>query len=219
MKTVKYLGGIVAAATIVGATSANAQTVDWSGFNAGVQVGYAWGDTDHSFDNGAPSDTSGVDGIVLGGHLGWKMQSASSLVYGIEGDFEWSNADGGFDNMTGITSTGSAEINWEASARAVLGVASGNTLIYATGGGAFADYDFMGGPSGDLCCGYGGTQVGWTVGGGVDLMASGNMYLGIQYRYTDFGSDSGAMPPTYPGVIMSVDSTQHAVRARVGVRF
>src|SRR5687768_15295179 len=102
---------------------------DWSGFYFGLQAGRAWGDTDHEFDNGAPSDTSDLDGWVAGAHAGYNLQF-DQVVLGIEGDFEISSVDGDFANTTGATSVGSSELDWLASIRARLGWAFDRFLPY-----------------------------------------------------------------------------------------
>jgi len=74
-----YLGGALAAALIAmsgGAMAADATTpVDWSGIYAGAQVGYAFGDADHRFSNGAPAGDSDPEGMLGGVHAGVLLQS------------------------------------------------------------------------------------------------------------------------------------------------
>ena len=64
-----------------------AQPFSWTGLYVGGQVGYVWGDANHSFSNGAPSDNSEPDGWVGGGHVGYNIQSGR-IVFGIEADLE-----------------------------------------------------------------------------------------------------------------------------------
>lgn len=195
------------------------QSFQWTGFYLGAQIGYAWGDASHSFSNFAPSGSSDPDGWIGGGHIGYNFQSGQ-LVFGIEADIEGGGVDGSFINNAGLTSVGTTDLNWQGSLRGRLGVAADRTLFYLTAGWAFADVDFSGGPApGPACCGFSDTLHGWTIGGGVEHMMSRNTTIRLEYRYTDFGETSGALAPAFPGVVMPVDLTTHALRAGVSFKF
>ena len=110
----------------------------WTGCYFGAQIGYGWATANHSFDNGAPSDTSKPNGVVGGGLLGCNYQ-INTFVVGIEGDIEASDLMGGeFANLTGGTSAGSSHMKWDGSVRGRLGYAIDRSLFYVTGGWAFA---------------------------------------------------------------------------------
>jgi outer membrane immunogenic protein len=157
---------------------------NWTGFYAGVQTGYAWGDADVAgVDVGDDYD---VDGWLLGGFAGFNFE-ISSFVAGIEADLEWVNADG--DNAVGSAT----ELNWQGSLRGRLGVALDRVLLYGTGGLAIADIDadFVGAVAGDppapTVVSTSGTELGWTVGAGVDFAVTDQIFVRGEYRYTDFG--------------------------------
>lgn len=191
----------------------------WSGFYVGLQGGYLWGDARHSFSNGAPSDNSDPDGFIGGGHIGFNLQSGG-IVYGIEADFEGGDVSGGFTNVTGATSVGTVDLNWQGSVRARLGLAHDRTLFYVTAGWAFGDFDFGGGPApGPACCGYSETLNGWTVGGGIEWALSKNLTTRFEYRYTDYGRASGGLAPVFGGVTMPVELETHAIRAGLSYKF
>jgi outer membrane immunogenic protein len=192
---------------------------DWSGFYVGVQGGYLWGQADHSYSNGAPSDDSDPDGFIGGVHVGYNWQSGS-FVYGVEGDFEGGSVDGSFENTTGITSVGTSELNWQGSIRARLGYAYDKALLYVTGGWAIGDFDFDGGPLPlPVSGGYSDTLNGWTIGAGGEWAFNEHWTARLAYRYTDFGEASGNLAPGFPGVDMPVDVTTHAVRVGVSYKF
>ena len=193
---------------------------DWDGLYGGVTLGYTSHSATHTFDNGAPSGKSNPKGGLYGGFFGYAVQNGNT-VYGGELDFEGSNASGDYINATGSTSGGRAELNWQGSIRAVVGMAGaigGNpALYYMTAGYARGDFDFYGGPSASyLTNTYSEQMNGWTAGFGVDTRLGGNMTLRTEYRYTDYGTASGMLNPGFPGVTMPVDVRQHAIR--VGVR-
>ena len=206
------------AVVVITSTCAFAQ--DWSGFYGGATIGYTSHDTTHTFSNGAPTGSSDPDGGLLGGFLGYAFQSGQT-VYGAELDIEASNASGTFANLTGPTSGGKAELNWQGSIRGVLGFA-GNigpnpALFYGTLGWASGDFDFYGGPAAAFAGNrYSKTLDGWTAGVGIDTRFSNNLSLRTEYRYTDYGTARGTLAPGFPAVTMPVSVEQHAVR--IGIR-
>jgi outer membrane immunogenic protein len=185
---------------------------DWSGPYVGLQLGWAFGDGDASFDNGAPSLNYDMDGFVFGAHAGYNMQF-NTLVAGVEGDIEWSGIDGADGSAAGITSAGSAETNWQGSIRGRIGAAFDRALVYTTGGAAIADVDVDGGPLGGPFSDFSETTWGWTVGTGVEVAVGGNLTTRLEYRYTDFGDVEGSVAPAFPATEETVDISNHAIRA------
>ena len=195
---------------------------DWSGLYGGFTFGYGLGDANHTFSNAAPAGNSSPEGVMIGGFMGYAVQNGNT-VWGGEIDIETSNYEGSYINTTGATSQGVIKGNWQGSVRGVLGFAGamGNkpTLYYATAGWAVGDFDFLGGPSAPVPPGGGYSERlnGWTAGIGMDVEIAPNTALRAEYRYTDFGTASNVLAPTFPAVTMPVDVTQHALR--LGVRF
>ncbi len=194
---------------------------DWDGFYGGLTLGYATHDSTSSFSNAAPNSSADPDGLLYGGFLGYAYQSGQT-VFGAEVDFEGSNASGSDVNLTGATSGTKAELNWQGSIRGVLGYAGtlgGNpTLYYGTLGYAFSEYDFYGGPSGAFIPNrFSDNLDGWTIGLGLDTRLATDWALRAEYRYTDYGTASGALAPNFPGVQMRTSIEQHALR--VGLRY
>ena len=199
----------------------------WTGCYVGAQIGYGWATANHSFDNGAPSDTSKPNGVVGGGLVGCNYQ-INTFVVGIEGDIEASDIMGGeFANLTGGTSAGSSHMKWDGSVRGRLGYAMDRSLFYVTGGWAFARFDLGGGPGSALfaggglptCCGYSANMNGWTLGGGWEYAFTNNLSGRIEYRYTDYGTASGTLGPLYPTVTMPVNVKTNVVRVGVSWKF
>ena len=58
-------------------------------------------------------------------------------------------------------------------------------LLYATAGGAAKDLEVTTGGVSES-----NTMIGWTAGGGADIMVTDNVFGRVEYRYTDFGSDT-----------------------------
>lgn len=219
------LAGALSAAMIAASSNAMAGAApegptpfDWSGIYAGAQVGYAFGNADHQFSNGAPSGDSKPDGLLGGAHFGVLLQNGQ-LVFGVEGDIEYADVSGEFNN-TLRDSAGSTEIGLQGSVRARVGYAMDRFLPYVTGGLAIADVDHGGGPAhSGPCCGYSETAIGWTIGAGAGYAVTDSISARLEYRYTDYGSKSGGLSPTFPSVKMTTDLQTHAIRAGVSFHF
>jgi outer membrane immunogenic protein len=173
----------------------------WSGFYVGVNGGYGFGNADFG---AADVDTRGWLG---GGTVGFNLQTGS-WVWGVEGDFDYSTISG--ECGGGACST---RLNWLATARGRIGYAFDRFLPYFTGGAAISEVRMRpaGGPvSHD-------TQVGWTVGGGLEWAFLGNLSAKIEYLYVDLGSAECTGGACGGGV--DVDHTTHLIRAGLNYRF
>jgi len=197
----------------------------WTGCYVGAELSYGWGNSATSFSNGAVGGSSIPNGVLGGGLLGCNYQ-IRQVVVGIEGDFEAASIKGnGYVNMADGTSSGSANVTADGSVRGRLGfVGLDRSLFYVTGGWATAHYNLMGGPGFGFgvpvpCCGFSTNPNGWTVGAGWEYAFVPNWTVRVEYRHYDFGSSSGPLPPSYPGVIMSVRDTVDTLQVGVTYKF
>ena len=229
------------------AAAVAAAPYDWSGFYAGLHVGWGWGDvdTDTTFlpspavFGAAPfSQSTDIDGILGGVQAGVNWQT-NGFVFGIEGDISYSGMDGtstfgllplfggGFD--PGSSQTVTAEMDWFGTLRLRSGITAGERfLIYATGGLAVGhvEYsvvtDFVGAPFRYLGSSSD-TEVGWTVGAGGELAAGNGWSLKGEYLYFDLGGPTIVASPVAPNppfqVQTSHDLTGHIVRIGVNRKF
>jgi outer membrane immunogenic protein len=172
----------------------------WSGPYAGVTLGYGFsGQTDVET---APA-TIGIDtdGFLLGGFVGYNYQ-IGNVVAGAEADigYSWVEGDNGaFNSESGV----------EGSLRARLGyVITPDILLYATAGGAAKNLE-VSGPFGSDD----NTMLGWTVGAGADIKITEQVFGRVEYRYTDFGSDSFASTGS------DVSDTDNRVLFGLGMKF
>src|SRR5690606_27219062 len=117
--------------------------------------------------------------------LGFNVQTGR-FVWGLEGDLSWSDIDGSVGNTTDFTLD--TDINWLATLRGRVGLASGPALFYVTGGFAFADVDTSYSIDNDWSGSKSETKTGWTVGGGLELMLTQNWTMKAEYLYIDLGS-------------------------------
>jgi outer membrane immunogenic protein len=175
----------------------------WNGFYLGINGGGAWGKSDWSGFGG--TDPSG--GLV-GVTAGYNWQSGQ-WVFGLEADIDWAS-------IKGSTACGAfsceTKNNWLGTARGRLGWAFDRVMPYITGGAAFGDVkatQFGIGSTSD-------TNVGWTVGAGIEAAVIANWTAKIEYLYVDLGdvSCSACLP-----VASNVDFRTHIVRAGLNYRF
>lgn len=196
---------------------------NWSGAYAGI-VGGAAMFADEMSDQWCWTACDAPDmaswGGFVGGTVGWNVQNGA-LVYGVEGDLAWT----GFENSLSVTNgssyivTHTAEWDWLATIRGRLGLASGNTLFYVTGGAAIASADYSswyGAPYDNEGYRTSGTDVGITGGAGVEVAlgdkwsAKGEyLYVGLPSVTTDYQNN----PSPNPGEdVMTYRSQSHMLR-------
>lgn len=199
------------AADLPASTPAPAQYVKttWSGFYAGANAGYGWS---HMEAVGAGS--ADADGFVGGGQIGVNWQSGA-FVLGVEGDFQGSaiRTTNSLSPVVSLTS----KIPYFATARARLGMAVGDLLIFATGGAAYVAGDFTI-AAGAISSNTSATQVTWTAGGGAEWMFAPQWSLKAEYLYIDTGNMAVTLPTFLPGGF-TTSGRLNLQTARVGVNF
>ncbi|WP_197279448.1 outer membrane protein [Devosia sp. A16] len=173
-------------------------TGNWDGAYIGVFGGYGAGN--YSEDGGFETDVSGwLAGVALGANF----TVSSGIVAGIVGDIAWSNI--GYDEPFGTS-----QLDWIGSLRGRLGFDGGAFLPYLTAGLAVAnntiDNDISGLSDSNV-------HVGWTVGAGVEFAATENLSVDLQYRYSDYGTQ------TYDVGFGNFDSTITTHQVTVGLNW
>jgi outer membrane immunogenic protein len=210
---------------------------DWSGIYTGVYAGHASLDglDDNSFCrlNAVFGECGGgtygvpVDGgaLTIGGLIGYNHQFSSGLVFGFEGDIGLGGkAEGTFVSSVGGPSDQTAEVDLglNGSARLRAGYAVNNWLPFVTAGVAYAQYDVTTSSPNIEENRFGdGNLLGWTAGGGLNYAITNNVILGVEYRYTYYGSDTHLYYADTDGDLWSqdLDLTQHEVRASLAYAF
>lgn len=166
---------------------------DWTGPYLGLQAGYAWGDTDYSYDPVDSSIELEFDGFVGGVTAGYNAQ-VEQFVLGVEADISYSDLDDDVLTNSGIFEQDapcfvegcSLDINWFGTLRARLGYAFDTVMPFVTGGIAFGDVEgsFDEGACG---CSINETAFGWTVGGGIEWAFDARWSAKAEYLYVNLG--------------------------------
>jgi outer membrane immunogenic protein len=160
-----------------------APAFSWTGFYAGVNLGYGWGE--FTADAGPITDTA--HGFLGGAQIGYNYQFGG-VVAGIEADWQLSNM------SSPVTGGGDVFINNFGTARVRLGFAADRFLPYLTGGYAFANTELDVPGNNDTAF-----HNGWVIGAGVEYAWSDNITTKLEGLYMDFeeasfngGVDAGA---------------------------
>jgi outer membrane immunogenic protein len=181
----------------------------WTGGYIGGQVGYLWGDGDFSNQDGDYANPT-PDGWLGGVYAGYNYQMANNVVIGGEIDFAWTGAD---DRPTFFDAGGvplgvdEIELGWEGAARLRLGYAVDRFLPYIAGGVAFGQLE--------TANQFEETNVGWTLGAGVEYAFTDNLIGRAEYRYTDFGD----FETNNDGFIFGTDLHTNDVRLGIAYKF
>lgn len=178
---------------------------NWSGFYIGGHLGGAWSKEDVSIPGLGVVGTTDPDGFIGGVQAGYNWQ-ADRWVFGIEGDWSWSGADG--STALGVLSS---DQNWYATLTGRVGYAWDNWMWYVKGGAAWVDAEYSLAALGTVSD----TRVGWTLGTGVEWALAPQWSAKLEYNYLDFGKDSYA----FGGVPFEVDTQVHLVKAGINYRF
>ena len=182
---------------------------NWTGFYAGVSGGWGWGDGSLS----GPPPTGNLDGSggVFGGTLGYNWQNGA-VVFGVETDISWSGIE--VDRRCGGGLRCEISNDWFGTARGRIGYAWDRFMPYLTGGLAYGDVDAR-------VTGLRGaseTQVGYTIGGGMEFALNGPWTAKLEYLYVDLGDfDCGTRCGTAGPD--KVEFNSHIVRAGLNYRF
>ncbi|HXW70658.1 MAG TPA: outer membrane protein [Methylocella sp.] len=204
----------------------------WTGFYAGAQVGYAWGDNVGTAVYATPGGLFGsyslgdaAQGVIGGAHIGYNYE-IDQWVLGLEGAVDPTTLSRSVLVLPvdGSTITGNLRSDIQGSIRARAGFAFDRLLIYATGGVAFANFrsdlqlygsDVLGPfyANGSRSS----SRAGWTVGGGVEYAINNNWSVVGEYRYSDFGQITDL---TFPGVVGTFETAnRHLAQNQVEVGF
>jgi outer membrane immunogenic protein len=190
---------------------------NWTGCYVGGNAGWKWGRFTDSADTAAavvaipgippttvPAGHIDLDPVTAtsgaaGGQIGCRWENAEHWVFGVEGDFDWTNLHGRATNQLATVvpfvpgDYFDNRARWESSARVTLGRSYGQWLFYGTGGLAFSkvdmDANFIATTSGGIpfpasSAADSKILTGGTVGLGTAYMINKNWEIGAEYRYT-----------------------------------
>ncbi len=195
-----------------------APVYDWSGGYIGIEGGGGAGHSNQTDTLMTVADGHfSVSGGLLGGTLGYNWQTGP-WVYGLEGDYSWSDIKG----QSSICGFGSphpcgTKLDSLGTFRGRIGHtvgAMGNWLLYGTGGLAVGDvhgWDALFPSSGSA------VWTGWTAGAGVETSFAPHWTAKLEYLYVDLGKHH--LFDVVPGVPETVSFKANIVRVGVNYAF
>jgi outer membrane immunogenic protein len=197
---------------------------NWSGVYFGLHGGYGGGETNWTFPGTTTSTSHDVDGYVGGFHVGVQRQFGR-FVLGLEGAASLTGMEG---NSTCPTATLRCESDidhfWRVGARAGIAVgATGNWLIYGTGGFARAKLDTQ-----QVVIATGtetGTDSvhhhGFYGGGGIEVAVAPNWILGVEAFWVSLDSERHFTPAgtVVTGATRDIDLDFAVIQARATYKF
>jgi outer membrane immunogenic protein len=216
---------------------------NWSGFYAGVNVGYGWGhdntDAASPFDTGIANTSVNNDpkGVIGGGQVGYNWQ-AGSFVAGVEADISGSGIKGTAapvglqftdgSSIPGTFASSDQQLSWFGTVRGRLGATvTPDLLIYGTGGLAYGEVKgsanrFFAAVDQNPA-NFSATKTGWTAGAGAEWMFARGWSAKVEYLHIDLGgSDAAGVHITPP--LTPAEQVQYAWRnafdiVRIGVNY
>jgi outer membrane immunogenic protein len=170
---------------------------DWSGFYVGINGG--GGSAHNCWDFVFPPAVGGgtipegchnSTGGTVGGQVGYRWQSSSHFVFGVEGQGNWADFSGS-NTVTVVGGNPLAGTNLRTRIDAFglitgqVGYAWNNVLLYVKGGAAVVSdkYDIFAAPGGPLFASGNETRWGGTVGAGVEVGFAPNWTVGFEYDH------------------------------------
>ncbi len=213
-----------------GSTLASSSWSDWLGVYAGAFAGGA---------GLSSSDNNGINGLTatadykswgaMGGALVGYNFATGPILLGVEGDISYLGASASgqtypfvYGGAGGLVDR--LEVDWMGSVRARAGLPMGQFMPFVTAGVAVAGVTlknvYPSFPNSTQSRSE--TEVGWTVGGGLEMILSRNISLRSEYLHTDFGDIkmNGNQDPGAPQVFnRTAEPTIDVVRGAVLFKF
>lgn len=167
---------------------------DWGGLYLGGMVSFDSGVWD-TFEFGELEIVDTIDSTLYGGFAGFNFQR-NALVFG--GEVAYSAGSANWDNGNDSGTFDQSFID----AKARVGYAMDNILVYVVGGGSFVSIN-----NGDD------TLAGFNYGAGAQMKFDSGMFVGVEYLMRDLTGEYTPNPDwTY-------EYGEHSIAARVGWQF
>jgi opacity protein-like surface antigen len=201
--------------------AAPAPAYHWAGPYVGANFGGAFGYEDVT----TPIGVSATDstGVLGGFQLGYNYKFAPAWLLGIEGEFDWTSAQGkaNFVDPAGTASLSvTSDHNWYGTLSGRVGYVTGPLMVYGKAGAAWMNADYRmevnSGIDGFTLANT--TRTGWNVGAGLEYMLGSRWSAKLEYDYLDFGSNTlGFVNPF--GSSATVKTAVNEVKAGVNYHF
>jgi outer membrane immunogenic protein len=195
----------------------------WTGCYVGGNVGGVWIRKDETLTTafgpavaGTAFGSHDADSVIGGVQAGCNYQ-VGGWVFGIQGDYDWTDASGSHVNPAIPTWTHNSNTKSLASVTGRVGYAWDRLLGYVKGGGAWERDEYtITAPFGIASTSE--TRSGWTVGVGLEYAFTNWLTGFVEYDYYDFGTRSNAFV-TPAGTPFSIDVKETKNLVKVGLNW
>jgi len=176
---------------------------NWTGFYLGANGGF-----------GAINNTN-AGGFIWGGTVGYNQQ-IGNLVFGLEGDYDWSNirATTTVGACAGSATGCQITNNWITTVRGRLGYAFDRYLPYVTGGLAYGNIKAAADFGSDV-----GNRSGYALGGGVEYAIGSHWTAKIEYLFVNLSDHNCGPLCAPPPVPLAADFKQNFIRMGINYKF
>jgi outer membrane immunogenic protein len=165
---------------------------DWSGFYIGINGGGAtsrfnWNEDTTGLNEGSNNATGGT----AGGQIGYRWQTPSSWVFGLEAQGNWADFRGSNASLAFPGQTNTSKINSFGLFTGQIGYAWDRTLFYVNGGAAVTDNHYTANSTLPPLIGFDATNEtrwGAAVGAGIEYAFVPNWSIGFQYDHLFMGN-------------------------------
>lgn len=192
---------------------------NWTGFYAGVNVGYDWTTLDGTATLAAISDSGSttLNGIIGGGQIGYNWQTSSNIVLGIEGDIQASGQNKTESrNYLGFVYSGTYKVTYFGTIRGRLGYAMDRWMPYVTAGIGYGEATANATLAGLRSFSVSPSHALWVVGGGVEAALVGNWTAKLEYLR--LGTNVTHTFSTIAGTLTVTDTVKADI-VRVGLNY
>jgi outer membrane immunogenic protein len=192
-----------------------APVFSWTGCYIGGNVGGLWAKKDWT-DEGFANSSQDVNSWLAGGQVGCNYQ-VSTWVFGIQGDYDWTNASASAADPL-LAATDHSNIKSLASVTGRVGYAWDRFLGYVKGGGAWEkdNYDITGG----FAASASETRTGWTIGVGGEYAFTDWLTGFVEYNYYDFGTKTNSFTDAVLGTeLIDIKERKSVAKAGLNIKF
>jgi len=198
---------------------ADALYAHWGGAYLGLNGGFGLGSS--QWRQGLIlTNVFNTDGFLLGGTAGFNYP-VSAVLFGVEGDLDWSTLNGSVGtcavNGAGAAAACETKNNVLGTVRARMGYAFDRTLVYVTGGAAVGNFQTGLNPPATFDAT---VKLGWAAGAGLEYAVSESWSAKAEYLFVDLGTASCSSAANCGSAAgASVTLTQNLVRGGFNYRF
>jgi outer membrane immunogenic protein len=201
------------------ANAATSEPINWSGIYFGAHAGGAWSDfemSDHTI-SVAAAETASVSrqSGFAGMQIGYNRQVLHSWLLGTEADISFTDLGA---NTTTNENAFPARLQFHdfGTVRTRIGYIMDRTLLYATGGLAWAKDAFSYTSGGFVQMDAHQYHLGWTAGLGGEYALDRNWSARIEYLHADFGADNAVYTAEPRMTKLTADMVRLALNYRLG---